>query len=422
LSDGGLTAGDDAASTAEIMPIRAGADDQRVLTQSNGVIEIRLPSPTDDGEFGEPRVGFWRRHSLFIATVVLPMAVAAGFLLFVFTPRYSSTASFRVHSIEQTGSEFRTAELGLTVPLISEDTYVVNTYLTSRDLVEQLAKNDNLRAVLGRREGDFVFRYPTFWLPDNNEFLYQRFQWMVTAKIDDATGISTIEVNAFRPDDARALAEAMLRYAEALVNRMNERQYQDQIAVADRFVAEAQKTVDAIEAELKAFRDVSSSLNPNLVAQSELTVIQGLSTQLAQVEASIIQELKVAPTSPLLAGLRAQAQSYRDEIERRKLEIAGAGDSEAVKLQTYDLLTLRRDLALQALADAVGQRELARQDAEQHRLYVELIAKPNLARDWPRYPQTTFDLIIVLGICLSMFQVLRKLNDIAAHHLPYDLQ
>jgi capsular polysaccharide transport system permease protein len=282
--------------------------------------------------------------------------------------------------------------------------------------VDQLVKNDNLLAILDRPQADFVFRYPTFWLPDNKEFLYRRFQLLARANVDPATGISTIEVNAFTPRDAQALAEAMLRYAEALVNRVNGRMYQDRIASADRFLAMAQKRVDATEAELKAFRDVSGSLDPNLVAQSELKLIQGLSTQLAQVNTSIVQHFKTAPNSPLIKGLSAQAQSYRDEIKRRNVEIAGAGSSEAGKLQTYALLTLRRSLALQALGDAVLQRELARLDAERQHLYVEFIAKPNLA-DWPRYPQTTFVLLGLLAICLSVFQILRYLDRIAAKHL-----
>ena len=78
-------------------------------------------------------------------------------------------------------------------------------YLTSRDVVDLLAKNNELRAILTRPGADFLFRYPTFWLPDDNEFLYQRFQWMASAYVDPVTSISTIEVNAFAPEDAQTL-------------------------------------------------------------------------------------------------------------------------------------------------------------------------------------------------------------------------
>jgi capsular polysaccharide transport system permease protein len=149
-----------------------------------------------------------------------------------------------------------------------------------------------------------------------------------------------------------------------------------------------------------------------------LAVIQGLSAQLAQVEASIAQQLKLAPTAPALSGLRAQTHSYSGEIEKEMLEIAGANGSEAVKLQTYDQLTLRRDFALAALTNAVAQRDLARQDAARQHLYVQVVSKPSLPLDWARYPQTTLDLLMLFAICLGAFQLLRKLRDVALEHRP----
>ena len=146
-----------------------------------------------------------------------------------------------------------------------------------------MSKDNDLRGILGRPSGDFLFRYPTFWLPDDHEFLFQRFQWMVSASVDSNTSISTIEVNAFTADDAQALATAMLEYAEGLVNQMNQRTFDDSLAAANRFVADAQKEFDDVEAELKAYRNASGSIDPAAISQSKLTVIEALSTQLAQI-------------------------------------------------------------------------------------------------------------------------------------------
>jgi capsular polysaccharide transport system permease protein len=302
--------------------------------------------------------------------------------------------------------------------IASDETYAVNAYLTSRDIVDLLAKNNNLRAILGRPGADFLFRYPTFWLPDDKEFLYRRFQWMGRADVDPVTGISTIEVNAFTPEDAQTLTRGMIGYAEALVNRMNDRAYQDSLAMANVFVAEAQKEVDEIEAQLQKFRNLSGSIDPKLVSESKLKVIGGLSTQLAQIEATIAQQAAVTPTSPALTGLRAQAQSYRGEIEKRKLEIAGSVGSEATKLETYEQLTLRRELAAKALAAAAAQRDQARQDAERQHLYIQMITQPNLSSDFARYPRVTLDLFALLAICLAVFQLLRRVGEVAAEHRP----
>ncbi len=425
---------------------------------------VLLPSAQKSSAV-QPAAGFWGRYRLFILTVIAPMLIGSLYLFAVAAPRYASSASFIVRAVppsaplmagigqlagmgqvggigqasgngqpsgigppsgngqmpggagQVTGSGGGT--MGAAGSSIAQDeTYAVNAYLNSRDIVNQLSKNNDLRRILSRPEGDFLFRYPTFWLPDDNEFLFQRFQWMVSAKVNAITSISTIEVNAFTPDDAQALATAMLEYAEGLVNQMNQRRYDTGLATANRFVADAQKEIDAIEAELKAYRSVSGSVDPQAVWQSKLQVIEGLSTQLAQIQATIAQQTALAPTSPSLASLRAQAQSYRHEIEKRKLEIAGSSGSEADKLATYEELTTARDIAAMVLSLAVGERDQARQDAERQHLFIQVISRPNLARGYARYPRAPLDLLALLAICLIAFQLLRKAGEFGSERGP----
>lgn len=418
-----LMAGDEKTSTAGDRLVPVETENNPVLGHETLRIEPEILPPLADEELVEPRVGFWRRHRLFIATVVLPMATAAVFLLWVLAPRYSSTAAFMVRAIDLSASPSESvvtslADSSTETEVTTIEPFEVAAFLASRDVVDLLATNYDLRGILGRSQGDFAFRYPTFWLPDNKEFMYRRFLWATKTDLDPLTGIVSVEANAFTPRDAQTLCQAMLHYAEALVNRLNDRFYQNQIAAADRFVAEAQKDVDAAEGELKEFRRRSGSLDPSLVAQEKLNVAQGLATQLAQVETSIKQQVHLAPTSPALVGLRAQAKAYRDSIEKEKLGIAGGTGSEAVKLQTYDQLALRRDLAVQTLTNAVTLREQARQEGARQHLYVQIIAQPNLALNWARYPQVTFDLLKLLAMCLVAFQILRKFRDIAARHRP----
>lgn len=366
----------------------------------------------------ETAVGFAGHYRLFILTVVLPMLFGSLYLFAIAAPRFASSTSFIVRSATQLGSQDSNGavqaksgggpqEGGSTIAF--DETYAVNAFLTSYDVVDRLSKNNDLRGILSRPEGDFVFRYPAFWLPNDNEFLYRRFQWMVSATVDTYTTISTIEANAFRPEDAQALATAMLEYAEELVNQMNQRSYDGTLAAANRFVAEAQKQVDAVEAELDAYRNASGSIDPNAVAQSKLTGIQLLSTQLAQIQATIAQETAMTPTSPNLTPLRAQAKSFRAEIDKRKREIAGPSGSEADKLETYDELTTRAQLAASTLTAAVTERDQARQAAERQHLFIQIISRPNLPRDYARYPWRVLGLLGLLAICLAVFVVLVKI-------------
>ena len=175
--------------SAESQAVAVVAENQPVVAE----IELKpLAIPHElplagGAELAEPAVGFWGRYRLFMVTVVLPMMIASGFLLFIAAPRYSSSASFIVRSADQNSTHDAMTSLAQSTgsTLASDETFAVSTYLQSRDVVDRLAKDDNLRAILSRPQGDFVFRYPTFWLPDNNEFLYRRFLWMTTTYVDE---------------------------------------------------------------------------------------------------------------------------------------------------------------------------------------------------------------------------------------------
>ena len=419
-----------------------------------------LPPSSDQIESRRTQAGFWRGARLFSLTVVLPMLIGSLYLIVFAAPRFASSTSFIVRAVassaplqtaaaaataigrssagavaaagqttvvgqqptgaaaQETSAGQQTMASAVQQPgatgestIAQEETYSINAYLTSRDVVDRLSKNNRLRAILSRPEGDFLFRFPNFWLPDNEEFLYQRFLWMVSARVDSYTMISTVEVNAFEPQDAHALATAMLEYAEGLVNEMNQRAYEDGTAAAERLVAEARKEFDAAEAQLKAYRNATGSIDPQAVGESKLKVIEALWTQLAQIQATIAQQRAITPTSPNLAPLEAQAESYREEIEKRKREIAGTSGSEVDKLATYEQLTTRASLAASALAFAVAQREQARQDAERQHFFIQVISRPNLSLDYARYPRVALDLAALLAICLATFHLLRKATE-----------
>ncbi|MGD0635509.1 MAG: hypothetical protein ABSA13_14755 [Beijerinckiaceae bacterium] len=297
----------------------------------------------------------------------------------------------------------------------ADETFAVNDYLTSRDVVDLLVANNKLRDILRRPEADIFNRFPNFWSRDNKEQLYRRYKSMVTATIDDTTGISTIEVNAFRAADAQALTAALLGYAEGIVNKLNERAYQDALKTSNHFVDLALADVKAAESELSAFRNNSGMVDPNHESDSTLRIIESLSIELARVQATMSQQAALTPNSPKAAASREQVRSLEDEILRRKLQIAGTNASAANQLGKFEELVLKRELAAKSLENAVLSRDKARQNVEQQHMYVQTITQPNLP-DTARYPRTMLDLLGVGAISLLIFLVLRGFRDVALEH------
>ena len=378
--------------------------------------ELTLGQPTTTAA-AAPARSFIGRHLLFITTVVIPVFFAGLYLFVIAAPRYASESSFIVRSTDDNSALANLASMigSSGASRAIDETYAINEYLTSRDIVDLLAANNNLREILSRPGADFIARFPTSWLPDNREWLYQRFQWMVSAKIDDSTGISTIEVNAFTPEDARAMTVALLGYAEALVNKLNERAYQDALNVANHFVDMAMADVRNAEKELSAYRNSAGMVDPGTESDLTLKIIETLSIDLARTEAAISEQAALAPHSPQTEALRQQARSYEQEIARRRLEIAGADASAASKLGKFEELVLKRELAAKSLENTVASRDKAREDVTRQHLYVQVISEPNNP-DIARYPRAILGLPAVAAIALLVFFVLRGFRDVTLEH------
>ena len=206
------------------------------------ISEINLQPAYEQGELAlgdwwtappASRASFLRRHWFFGAFVVLPMAIASIYFFFIASDQFTSEARFIVRSTSGANSGGLTSLMqGQKLSRAADETYAVNEYMVSRDAVDALVKDANLRGVLSRDEADIFNRFPNFYERDNKEMLFKHFLRFVKVDVDEDSGISTLYVRAFRPDDAQALASALLRNGEVLVNKLNERAHIDALNYA----------------------------------------------------------------------------------------------------------------------------------------------------------------------------------------------
>jgi capsular polysaccharide transport system permease protein len=362
------------------------------------------------------QTSFFGRYRLFILTVVVPCFLSAIYLFLIASDRYVSEAQFIVRSAS--GSGYETAQTMVESRGLSkakDETFVVGKYIESRDALEWLIRNEDLRSVFSRPEADFVNRFPNFFTRDTRESYYKYYKRMVSSDIDESTGISTISVIAFTPEDAHRLSSALLRSAEDLINRINERAERDAVGYADKDVVRAYDRVADVEQRLKVFRSEVGFVDAQRESAAALQTITRLSTELAQIRTSLQQQQALTPNSPALASLREKAQSYQDEIARRKSAIAGDTISIASKMDTYDGLMLEKTIAEKALASAENNRLIAQQSATQQHLYLQTVVEPNVA-DIPTYPRRFLYFLLTFVCSATIFVIIRNMRQFAYEH------
>jgi capsular polysaccharide transport system permease protein len=349
--------------------------------------------------FGALNIWFW-------AIVGVPTLVAAVYYFGIAAPQYMSEAEFVVR-----GPGAQKPVMGGVVGLLQgassggqDDAMMVQAFMMSRDAVADLDRHHDLRAILGRPESDFVSRFPGIDRHSDFEALYKAYSRFVQVDFSQTTNVSTLQVKAYRPEDAQKLAKALLVASERLINQLNERARQDAVGSFQSEVDQTQKHIAAIQAQLTAYRIREQMLDPKSAAEGPLKLLGELSAKRAAAQAQLTDALNNAPHSPQIPVIRTSIASLDTLIAEERSKITGDSGSVAAAQTGYEQLDVAQKLAEKQLASAYISLEAAQLDAQRQQLYLETIAQPNLP-DFPLYPKRIVSFSMVLATCLLAYGI-----------------
>lgn len=340
-------------------------------------------NPTDASPTSSRHRETWRRVPLsLVVVVIIPTLIAAAYYLIFATPAYVSETRFviRQASREQP-SPLGFALQGVGLSTNQTDAFSVHEYMKSRDAAADLQEKTNLSSLLSRPGVDSLSRFPRPWESPSADTLHQAMGRFIKVSYDSTTGISTLRVKAFNPNDARRMATVLLDGGEQLVNQLNERANEGAVREASRDLAEAETRLTASQLSLTTFRNRERIIDPSRAAVESSDLVGGLMSEVATMRAERAQVARAAPQSPQLELLDGRISAYEAQIEAERAKIAGTTQSLAPKLATYEALSLDREYAERSVAAARTTLDNAQIDARRQKLYLDRIVAPNLPTD-----------------------------------------
>jgi capsular polysaccharide transport system permease protein len=342
---------------------------------------------------------------LFVVIVAMPTLLAVIYYLIIASPIYVSEARFVVRARGQSqptalGSLLQT--VGVPGTASETDAFEVHEYMDSRDAVTDLTLAHHLRDVLARPGADFLMRFPRPFEGRSVESLFKNYKRFVTVGFDSQTGISTLRVKAFRADDARDIANALLDGGEVLVNRLNVRAMSDAVSQAERQVEDAEGRGLAAQAALTNFRNQERLIDPDKSSIADIDLLSKLELQISNLRAQRAGLAASAPDSPQIPILDQQITAYSAQLEAERSRSAGEANSLAPKVGEYEQLTLQRDIAVKSLEAAEASLEAARLDARRQQLFLERVVNPDLP-DRAEEPHRLLAIFKIFVSCLVAF-------------------
>jgi capsular polysaccharide transport system permease protein len=362
------------------------------------------------------------RHRWFGLFVIVPTLVAALYYGLIASPVYVSQSSFVIKSPGQKGTPtLSLANLVQTSGLSAgqEQTKEVVQYIRSRNALNDLQQQINLRSRYSTRGADFLSRFPKAFEDSSFENLYRYYGSMVGTSVDGDSGLAQLEVRAFTPEDAYEINARLLILSEALVNRLNQRAEGRAIQEAEGRVVAAEDRVRNARVALSQFRNQQDLIDPSKQAAGVLDVSNKLVAEQAALQAQLDLMQRVAPRNPAIPAVRNRIVAVGREIAAQNGRAVGTPTGIASKLGNYEKLQVEQEFATQMLTAANTALETARTEAEKQQFYLERVVEPNRP-DMSTLPHRLKRILVVFASSLCLYFIGWMLVVGILEHAPED--
>jgi len=372
---------------------------------------------------GKSRRENWlAKHRWLMLFVGLPTALALVYYGFIASPVYVSQSSFVIKSPAQKSvPTLSLANLVQTSGLSAgqEQTKEVLQYIRSRNALQDLERETDVRTKYSNRGADFLSRFPQAFRDGSFENFYRYYGSMVGADTDPDSGLAVLEVHAFTPEDAYDLNSRLLDLSEGLVNRLNQRAEGRAIAEAEQRVMQAENRVRNARVALSAFRNQQQLIDPSKQAAGVLDISNKLVSEQAALQAQLDLMLRVAPRNPAIPALQNRIVALGRAIAGQNARAVGTPTGIASKLGGYEKLQVEEQFATQMLTAANTSLESARTDAQKQQFYLERVVEPNKPDD-STLPHRLKRILVVFGASICLYFIGWMLVVGVLEHAPED--
>lgn len=338
-----------------------------------------------------------KRRRAFLLAVVLPTLMTAAYLYLIVSDQYVSTAHFLVRKAgqESTPGIGVSQALGMATGMASaqSEAMSVSDFLTSHDAVATLRKNDHLVERYDRANVDPFSRLHTHDLTP--ESLLKYYQRQVEVKYDTETGITTLEVRSFTPQDSFDLVRKLLALGEQRVNFLNQRSYADAIATSEDQLRAAESDLTKIQLQMTHYRQSRSDIDPQASGAARITLVSNLTGQLATAKAQLsAMGNSIDHSSPQYRALAMHVAAVQAQISSLSAQLTGSDDAIVQDIGGYEELKVRQEFLEKRYDSAATSLEKARADAARQQLYVVRVVEANMPVK-STYPQRMRILVTV---------------------------
>jgi capsular polysaccharide transport system permease protein len=331
--------------------------------------------------------------ALFVLMVALPNLVAVLYFGLIASDQYVSEAKFTVSSGAIPKMDAVGSVTGVPPMLIVQDTQVVTSYIASRAMVEALDREIGLRAVYSAPSIDWWARFRKDKPIEKFADYWER---MSSTSIAFPSGIVSLKVRAFNPEDAKRIADAVVRQSENLINDLNDRMRRDTVVASERDMQRAAQGLGRARIAMENERNAEGLIDVGETNKALTGIESELQSDLLKAEQEYQTGLRyVTADAPQMRVLKSRITAMKSQLDEMKAQFtsqdeknmsAVADKALSGKMTKFAELDLEERIAEKRYAVSVAAVEAARMMSERRMLYLHEIVAPALPEE-SMYPR-----------------------------------
>ena len=336
--------------------------------------------------------------------VILPTIVAALYYQQFATPVFVSETQFTVRS--QTGGSFPSTQLsgiltGVGSSIVSQDIAIVGEYLKSRDMLDLLQVELNLRSHFADPGIDWWSRLAQ---ECSIECFLEYYRDKIEILVDSTTGIVTLKTKAFSPEMAKAMADLILVSSESLVNTLSVQIARDSLAFAENEIENAERRFKEASSQLTRYRNATNILDPAEKTGAVMGIIAGLEASLAESRTGLNELLSyMRPGSAEIVAVQSRIRALEAQIAQENQRLTGEDRVElSAILEGYERYSLEKQIAHELYTSTLASLEAVRNEASRKQLYLVTFVRPTLA-DESTEPDAVWNTLTVFSLLLVSY-------------------
>lgn len=361
------------------------------------------------------KLNFFLKYYLFFLTVLIPIIILSFYYIFIASDKFVSISKITIKQTGERPSSFNLSLFSIGNPTVREDAMYLQEYILSYDMLDYLERKLGLKRIYQDKKIDFFQRLS----PEatHEEFFKYYKKHIVNIFFDDTSSILTIEVYAFRPEDAKKINEAILEQCDRFINGVSHKIAKEQMSFIEQELSYANQKMQIAKNNLIKFQNKYKVMDPTQETQAKAVLISQLETQLANQEAQLKTLLSyLTEDSFQVQVLKNQIKALKDQIEKEKTKMVGVEDTKLNKLALdYLNLKLDADFAADVYKATLSAFETTRVEASRKLKNLVIIASPNLP-DEPLYPRKAYNLALATILLLLFYGILKIIIGVIREH------